>query len=200
MLKKYLILLASICLSSHPLIGVEKLDEKYLVSFGNASAPVQFIQYFSLSCPHCVQLFHDDFNLIHEEYLKTGQAGYTFHPVPLNEATVQLMECLRHLSASQKVSLLDALFSNLSLDDNAKMALSLMEEAMRLLHQPYAKLQDLNYLKSSQTAQDCVKFLAQDNRISAVPAVEVNGQLYPHQAPTYSYIKQQIIKNQKERP
>jgi protein-disulfide isomerase len=179
------------------LFGVEKLDEKYLVSFGNASAPVQFIQYFSLNCPHCVQLFHEDFNLIHEKYLKTGQAGYTFHPVPLNETTVQLMECLKNLSASEKTSLLDALFSNLSLEDNPKMALSLMEEAMRLLHQPYVKFHDLNYLKSSQTAQDCVKFLAQESKVTAVPAVEVNQKLYPQQAPTYAFIQQQMAHQEK---
>lgn len=173
--------------------SVEKLDEKYRVFFGNPNSSMQFIQYFSLNCPHCIQLFNDDFNQIYQEYLKTGQAGYTFHPVPLNESTVQMMECLSHLSGSEKRSLLDALISNLTAQDDKQMALHLMNEAMHLFNYSEIKLDDLAYLKSTQTAKDCVQFLAQEDKITAVPSIEVNQVLYRHQAPTYNFIKNAMI-------
>ena len=39
----------------------EKLLERYLVSYGNPNAPIKITEYFSFSCPHCLNLFSSGF-------------------------------------------------------------------------------------------------------------------------------------------
>lgn len=47
----------------------EKLNDKYLVSYGDPKAPMQIVEYFSFQCPHCLSLFRKDFKRIEEAFI-----------------------------------------------------------------------------------------------------------------------------------
>lgn len=49
---------------------------------GNADAPVTFIVYASVTCPHCAQWFAEDYPVIKANYLDTGKARMVFREFP----------------------------------------------------------------------------------------------------------------------
>ncbi len=102
-------LLLMVCGLSSEGFCLDKLDEKYLVTYGDAQASTQITQYFSLTCPHCLDLFKKDFKDLKNKYIDTKQIAWTFHPVPLDSLTVQAMECLSKLTPRQKSIFLEAL-------------------------------------------------------------------------------------------
>jgi hypothetical protein len=61
----------SFMLLTSSLWGLDKLDEKYLVLLGDASAPLHVTQYYSFTCPHCLALFQKDFQEIKKMYVET---------------------------------------------------------------------------------------------------------------------------------
>lgn len=179
-----------------PVFGfsLDKLDEKYLVVYGDSKAPTQVNQYFSMTCPHCLSLFKKDFKTLKEKYLDTRKASWSFHPVPLDSLTIQLMDCLSKLTSRQKVILLEALLDTLEIQDGPEVVLFLMQEAMKTFQQPIPELDDKNYIIKTQAFQDAYNFIKQEDRLDAVPAVEVNGVLHRREIPNEAFIEKQICK------
>lgn len=52
---------------------------------GDVNAPVTFIEYASLSCPHCASFSREAFEKIKEEYITTGKVKFVFRSFPLNQ-------------------------------------------------------------------------------------------------------------------
>jgi protein-disulfide isomerase len=52
---------------------------------GDASAPVTFIEYASLSCPHCASFSRESFEKLKEEYVQTSKIKFVFRNFPLNQ-------------------------------------------------------------------------------------------------------------------
>jgi hypothetical protein len=177
-----------------PSLGLcfDKIDEKYLTVYGDSQAPIQVTQYFSMTCPHCLSLFKKDFKAIKNKYLDTKKICWTFHPVPLDSLTLQAMDCLSRLNATQKVIFLEALLDTLKVEDNPNVVLFLMQEAMKTFNQPIPNLDEQNYITNSQAFQDAFFFIKQEDRLDAVPAVEVNGVLFRRDIPDQSFIEKQV--------
>jgi protein-disulfide isomerase len=172
--------------------SIEKLNEKYLIVFGDVKAPVQFTQYFSLACPHCLSLFKTDFKIIKEKYIDQKKALWIFHPVPLDSLTVQAMDCFSKLSEKQKRIFFEALFDTLHVQDGSEVVIFLMQEAMKTFHAPIEQLDDKEYIIQTQAFQDAFSFIKQEKGIDAVPAIEVDGILYRKSLPTQSFIDKQM--------
>lgn len=172
--------------------SLEKLDEKYLIVFGDPQATIRVTQYFSLTCPHCLSLFQKDFKAIKDKYLETKKASWTFHPVPLDALTVQAMDCLSKLQPNQKVIFLEALLDTLQIQDNSEVVLFLMQEAMKTFNQPIPELDEKAYIIKTQAFQDAFNFIKQEDCLDAVPAVEVEGILYRKEIPDQGFIEKQM--------
>ncbi|WP_042280645.1 thioredoxin domain-containing protein [Candidatus Protochlamydia sp. R18] len=172
--------------------SLDKLAEKYLIEFGDPQAPVQITEYFSMSCPHCLSLFKKDFKILKEKYLETKQAYWVFHPVPLDSLTVQTMDCLSKLTLKQKRTLLEALFDTLQVQDGPEVALFLLQEAMKLFDQPMPNLDEQAYIVQTEAFQAAFQFLKQEDRIKAVPSVEINAELYRQEIPNQAFIEKQM--------
>jgi hypothetical protein len=190
-MKKLKAFMIAICL---PALGLsfDKLDDKYLTLFGDPQAFIQITQYFSMTCPHCLSLFKKDFKVIKEKYLDPKKAAWSFHPVPLDSLTIQLMDCLSKLNPSQKVIFLEALFDTIQVQDSPDIVLFLMQEAMKTFNHPIPELDQDDYIKQTPAFWDAFNFIKQEDRLAAVPAVEVNNVLYRREIPGQTFIEKQM--------
>jgi protein-disulfide isomerase len=172
--------------------SLDQLDEKYLIHFGDAQSPVKITQYFSLTCPHCLSLFKDEFEDLKKKYIETKEVYWIFHPVPLDTLTIQAMECLSHLSKKQKVIFLEVLLDTIQQADEDEVVIFLMQEAMKIFKHPIEELADKAYMTKTQSFEDAFEFIKQKDGIHAVPSVEINGILFRKDIPDKSFIERQI--------
>jgi protein-disulfide isomerase len=68
------------------------------MTLGDASAPVQMVEYASLTCPHCAVFHAEVFPRIKAEYIDTRRIGFTLRefptpPMPVSFAMFQLARC-----------------------------------------------------------------------------------------------------------
>lgn len=55
------------------------------LTIGDKNAPVVFIEYASLSCPHCASFYRESFIKIKEKYIDSNKVLFVFRDFPLNE-------------------------------------------------------------------------------------------------------------------
>lgn len=173
------------------LFAIEKLDEKYQIRFGNETAPIKVIQYFSFHCPHCLSLFRKEFSKLRDDYIDSGKVCWTFHPIPMDLITVQAMDCLQKLSEKEKRVFLKAILEVIPIDDQ-KIAATYMEKAMELFEKPVPSLQEKDYLAKTDAFQDAFQFLKQKEKIQAVPVVEIDGNLFLRELPDLAFIEKTL--------
>lgn len=166
---------------------VKKLGSQYCIQYGFENAPIQITEFFSFQCPHCIKLFKNDFELIKRNLIDTGKICLKFHPVPQDLPTAQAMICFQLLDETEKRLFLEAIFEESTPDDSDLMP-ALMMTAMNVFKKPIPDLNDHDYLQKHPVFEEIYLFLKED-RISAVPTVEVNGQLYAKEIPDYRFIK-----------
>jgi protein-disulfide isomerase len=71
------------------------LPEDYVL--GDKNAPVVFIEYASLSCPHCASFVREAFEKIKAEYIDSGKVAFIYRNFPLNHpalAGAMVSECV----------------------------------------------------------------------------------------------------------
>lgn len=54
------------------------------MAVGNPEAPVVVIEYFSLTCPHCMRFHRDTYAAFRRQYVETGKVRYILRDYPLN--------------------------------------------------------------------------------------------------------------------
>lgn len=54
------------------------------IIMGNKDAPITFIEYASLSCPHCASFYSDGFAKLKAEYIDTNKVKFIYRDFPLN--------------------------------------------------------------------------------------------------------------------
>lgn len=55
------------------------------IVLGDKNAPVTFIEYSSLSCPHCAAFNHEALDRLKKEYIDTGKMKFIHRDFPLNQ-------------------------------------------------------------------------------------------------------------------
>ena len=168
--------------------SLEKLSSDYFITFGESESKVQIVQYFSFMCPHCLGLFRKDFQEIKREYIDSGKISWIFHPVPMDLLTVQAMDCLEKLSEKEKRIFLQAILEVMPLDDST-LSLSYMQKAMEIFNQPLPDLKEKEYLSKTRAFQEAFHFINQKEKIDAVPAIEINGELFLREIPSQEFMR-----------
>jgi protein-disulfide isomerase len=171
--------------------AMEKLDKAYLISYGNPTAAIKITEYFSFMCPHCISLFKEDFKEIKAQYINNDKIAFTFHPLPVDIVTVSAMECLEKLNDSEKRTFLEVFFEEGEINE-PDMTIALMKKAMELFGKPIPELNNKEFLQNSKAFFNAFEFLKQEEKIETVPAVEINGRLFPKDVPDLSFLKQAL--------
>jgi hypothetical protein len=171
------------------LFSQDRLLDKYCVSYGNPQADVVITEYFSFACPQCLRIFKNEFKSIQEEYLQNGEVRWDFHPIPTTEIDVWAMICMEELDFDQKQVFLESLFQEFEGVETAT-ACALMRKAMEFFHQPIPQIGQVDYLSASSAFHDAFKFM-QQNKIQAIPAVDINGKFF-NKLPQKRFIDKQL--------
>lgn len=87
-------------------------DDYYL---GNKNAPVTFIEYSSLSCPHCGEFHKTTYNQIKKLYIDTGKVLYIYRPMPSNQPALLASMLLYCVDSSKYFDYLDTLMNSQSM-------------------------------------------------------------------------------------
>jgi hypothetical protein len=172
--------------------SLEKLDERYCISYGETSQDIQAIEYFSFGCHQCISLFQQDFSDIRKAYIEKGDVFWTFHPIPIDIPTIQAMVCFDHLSNDEKKMFLEACLMEFhNVDDDSKCVL--MQKAMEFLKKPIPQLSQMGYLEKTRAFREAFTFLEQHDLILAVPTVEINGKVHD-QMPDKNFLEEKFNK------
>lgn len=179
-------------IETHPIVEkvvadpFKKLDSQYCIKYGNENAPIKVVEFFSFQCPHCIKLFRDDFELIKANLIETGKIYFEFHPVPQDLSTAQALICFEQLEEHEKRLFLEVIFEEATPSDSELMS-KLMVAAMNVFKKPIPQLDDHNFLQEHKVFEEIYHFLKQD-KIAAVPTVEINGHLFANEVPDYQFI------------
>ncbi len=163
---------------SAPFFGFEKLDPKYCPLYGNPEAPHQVVEYFSLSCPKCMDFFKHDFPAIKAAYVDTGVASWTLHPDPADLLTLQAMVCLDRLPPEHRLLFLEAVMNSLAKLKSNEGGSSLMQSAMEALENPIPELDRVEFLKETEAFEHAYAFVKQEDVVKEIPSVEIDGVFY----------------------
>lgn len=100
--------------SQAPTIDLELLKAKPTdIITGDSNAPVEIVEYASLSCPHCAHLSQEVLPEIEKQYVSTGKAKIIFRHFPLNEPAIkaaEVVECAQTNNLNRE-NFLKVLFS-----------------------------------------------------------------------------------------
>ena len=181
-------LLALALITPMTCFGLESLPDKYLIAYGSPDAPVKIIEYFSFQCPHCLSLFRRDFKRIETSYIDTKKVYWVFHPVPADLITVQGMICMERLSPRHKKLYLETMLAEAEANNPDTTAL-IMIKVMEILKQPLPELQNEPFIEQTESFSDAFAFLSQEEKIHAVPTIEVNQKLFPQEIPDFEFVQ-----------
>jgi hypothetical protein len=170
---------------------LERLDPKYEVRYG--SGGTEIVEHFSLSCRTCADCFAKDFQGIQEDYIDSGKASWIFHPTPADLLTLQYMVCLEKLSEEEKPLFFESVFESIA-SSSPKEGCRLLQAAMEVLGRPVPDLDKIEFLEKTEAFQDALEYLKQEDVISVVPTLEIDGKRID-KTPTRTIIDTQLTRN-----
>lgn len=81
-------------------------------SLGDPKAPVVFIEYSSMSCPHCAEFHRETLPKIKSTYIETGKVLYVFREFPLEPRAVAASMIARCVDPSRFFAFVDLLYGD----------------------------------------------------------------------------------------
>jgi protein-disulfide isomerase len=79
---------------------------------GSKTAPVTFIEYASMTCPHCAAFQKEVIPQLNKDYVETGKVKVVFREYPLDGAARMASAVARCFTGDQYFSFIDLLFAN----------------------------------------------------------------------------------------
>lgn len=174
----------------------EKLPPSYQIAYGDTRAPVHVVEYFSFSCPKCLQFVNGAFADFKREYINTGKVYWAFHPDPADKQTLLAMICLKELDPEQKRRFLEEVAFRMN-SSSIAMGLSAMQAVMESFRKPLPDLGKPSFWQNSEAFLRAFDFLVQEGVVSSVPTVEIDGEIldaFPSKQFLESQVKQRLVK------
>ena len=109
-LKQLIFTLAFILIMAGGQASAQGMAEAHAI--GDKDAPVEFMNFSSLSCPHCATFHVEVLPQIKKEYIDTGKARMVFVPMPLNSAALDGELIARCVPEDEYQDALDYLYEN----------------------------------------------------------------------------------------
>lgn len=142
---------------------------------GDAKAPITFIEYSSLSCPHCARHHLNVLPEIKKQYIDTGKVRLVVRDFPLNGPAVQAALLAHCVSPLAYWGMIDQLFATQQtwVNENSGPALAVMAAAAGINGQDFQTC-----LSDKATKDKIIASTEQANKIFSVkstPTFVING-------------------------
>ena len=168
-----------LCLAAAVLrpVAAENLDARPGdMVFGQASAPITIIEYYSLICLHCAEFHKLVFPALKAKYIDSGQVRFVFRDFPLNWAAVEAAVLAQCAGPERYLAVQAALFISLRQWSAAKPSLLAIAKIVETVGGTRAELKhcvkegglDRQVLQSFEFAKE--KF-----GVNAPPTFFING-------------------------
>lgn len=93
--------------SAEPLSAEEALKDRIL---GDANAPVEIIEYASLTCPHCGDFHRDKLDTLKKDFIDTGKAKLVFRDFPFDRVGLGGAMIARCVAPDRYYQVLDVIY------------------------------------------------------------------------------------------
>jgi len=101
-------------------VGAASWENPGDIGIGNPEAPVVVIEYFSLTCPHCMQFHRDIFPKLRTDFVETGKVRLILRDFPLNEPALDAAKLAHCGGLERYFAFVEALFDNFEKWTNAE--------------------------------------------------------------------------------
>ncbi|MGY8995390.1 MAG: DsbA family protein [Alphaproteobacteria bacterium] len=112
MLKRRQFITAVAATAALPLVGVRAQDSAPLpdMILGDPNAPIEIIEYSSMTCPHCAAFHVNTLPELKAQYLDTGRAKLVFREFPLDRVALGVSVIARCMGEERFFDFIDVMF------------------------------------------------------------------------------------------
>lgn len=170
----------------------ERIDQAYLIQFGESKAPIHITEYFAFDCYQCIHSLYTskhEFEKLKEESIDQGQVFWTFHPDPSDLFTLQVLVAFDCIPNDKKQEFFWDLLEAIYMQKNKP--IQILYKVMGLFTSDIPNLEDLDYLRNSKAFIAAANYLQQADIVRQVPTIEVNQQIYK-EFPSFRLVKKAI--------
>lgn len=145
--------------------------------FGQASAPVTMIEYYSLNCPHCAEFHKQVFPALKAKYIDSGEVRFVFRDFPLNWAAVEAAVLAQCAGRERYLAVQDALFASLHQWSRAEPSLLAIAEIVETVGVTRAELkQCVEEGALEKQVIGSFEFAKEELGVDATPTFFINGE------------------------
>ena len=126
------------------------------MSMGKQNAPLNIVEYASMTCPHCAHFDMEVFPELKKNYIDTGKVYYVFREFPLDGVALRASMIARCMDKSHFFSFVDKLFRKQIVWANPE----LWNDKKKSLEEKFTPLAEMAKAESGMTRADFDKCLA----------------------------------------
>mgnify|MGYP000865335106 CR=1 FL=1 len=170
---------------------VEVTDADY--SLGKADAPVTFVEYASMTCPHCARFTRDVYPKVKQEFIDKGYVRYVFREFPLDRVALTASVVGRCLARDQYIPFIEMMYGEIETWGRAEDPRAAIKEMARR-----AGMSGEEFEKCLSTEDDAKKILAaqetavKDYCIGGTPSFFIDGKFFVSREVTYEELDQKM--------
>lgn len=119
---------------SAPFVSARAQDAEPLpdMVLGNPDAPIEIIEYASMTCPHCAAFHNDTMPQLKEEWIDTGRAKLVFREFPLDRLAVVASAVARCAGPEHYFGFIDVLFETQNTWARAEEPIDAIKQMVRM--------------------------------------------------------------------
>lgn len=127
-------LAAALVAAALPLVSAQAQDPQPLpdMILGDPEAPIEIIEYASMTCPHCATFHNDTLPQLKAEWIDTGRARLIFREFPLDRLAVVASAVARCSGPDHYFGFIDVLFETQSTWARAEDPVEAIKQIVRM--------------------------------------------------------------------
>ena len=178
-----------------------KVEKKYIeMSKGSDSAPVEFVEYASLTCPACAAFHTNVYPKLNKEYVETGKIKFIHREIYFDRAGLWGALTARCTNSVKRYfGMLDLLYSDQPLWSRSENSDEIVDALLKISAKSgIEKGKAISCLEDQEKALDLVnqyKIYVNEDAIESTPTFVINGKKYSNRS--YEEIKEIIEKELK---
>ena len=175
-----------------------KVEKKYIeMSKGSASAPVEFVEYASLTCPACAAFHANVYPKINKEYIETGKIQFIHREIYFDRAGLWAALTARCTNTvNQYFGVIDLLYAEQPKWSRSELSDEIVDALLKISAKSgIEKAKAISCLEDQEKALSLVEkfqFYAKRDNIESTPTFIINGKKYTNRS--YDELKKIIEK------